>query len=253
MCFVAPGRPSLMGDCLKDGKVSTSRLQRQAKDELTKHFGHYHIEENAYPHWLTSPTGNRLELDLYIPQLGVAIEVQGRQHIQFEKFFHKDQAGFMRQMLYDQIKRIRCQKHSVRLFEVYSYQDIQRAIASIYTRLNKHVSNDDTESRNAALRMLWAFSTRTTKKYNHNQIMKAVGSLQRTMRRRIQNGANLTKALTAGQYEQLLKQAKKAGSGAYLVERCKNELRFDLLEQTLSLILKFEYDHRIGFFALKED
>ena len=44
-----------------------------------------------------------LELDIYYPQYGFAIEVQGIQHERFHAFFHKDQEVFKKQFARDQI------------------------------------------------------------------------------------------------------------------------------------------------------
>jgi len=46
----------------------------------------------------------RLFLDIYLPQLGIAIEVHGRQHDVFVEHFHGDDAGFRQYRKRDRIK-----------------------------------------------------------------------------------------------------------------------------------------------------
>nr|CAG8482683.1 12463_t:CDS:2 [Entrophospora candida] len=49
------------------------------------------------------PTG--LELDIYYPQYGFAIEVQGEQHEKYIEFFHRDPIDFIRQRKQDKLKK----------------------------------------------------------------------------------------------------------------------------------------------------
>ncbi|RHZ69491.1 hypothetical protein Glove_283g91 [Diversispora epigaea] len=58
-----------------------------------------------------------LELDIYYPQYGFAIEVQGIQHECFHAFFHKEQ--FAR----DQLKKELCDENWIVLIEVWYYED----------------------------------------------------------------------------------------------------------------------------------
>lgn len=105
--------------------MSTSKLQRECKRVLTYHFGKYTILQNYRPEWLTNKTtGKPLELDFYIPDLEIAVEVQGRQHVEFTPFFHAEYRDFLRRKRYDTEKSRMCKENRVHLFEVFSERDV---------------------------------------------------------------------------------------------------------------------------------
>lgn len=97
--------------------MSTSKLQRYVSKQLSIHFGGYTIRENIRPDWLAYGD-SRLELDFYIEELRVAIEVQGMQHYIFTPFFHGDYSGFEVQVQRDRFKRTSCTEHFTVLYEV---------------------------------------------------------------------------------------------------------------------------------------
>lgn len=69
---------------------------------------------------VTSTEANmyRLELDCFNPELGVAVEYNGRQHYEYVPFFHKNREAFYNQKYRDELKRIKCREHNVLLIEV---------------------------------------------------------------------------------------------------------------------------------------
>ncbi|CAI2193288.1 14474_t:CDS:2 [Funneliformis geosporum] len=67
---------------------------------------------------------NGLELDIFYPQYGFAIEVQGIQHEKYHEFFHKgDPNNFIRQQARDQLKKEFCEKNWIALRYVWYYED----------------------------------------------------------------------------------------------------------------------------------
>lgn len=54
--------------------------------------------------WHVNYKGQRLFFDVFIKDLGVLIEIQGRQHFEFVKHFHGSREGFLEQKKRDNFK-----------------------------------------------------------------------------------------------------------------------------------------------------
>lgn len=73
------------------------------------------------PSFLNNPVtgGNyNLELDCYDPQLKLAVEYNGIQHYQYNKFFHRNKEHFLNQKYRDDMKRRICKDYNITLIEV---------------------------------------------------------------------------------------------------------------------------------------
>ena len=105
-----------------------SKLQRRVSEFLSANFGSYDIRENYNADWLNTPDGSRLQLDFYLSELNLAIEVQGPQHFNFIEFFHKDADGFERRQTFDAFKREACEFRGVQLVEVCDEADVLNLI-----------------------------------------------------------------------------------------------------------------------------
>ncbi|CAG8683947.1 16882_t:CDS:2 [Cetraspora pellucida] len=74
-----------------------------------------------------------LELDIYYPQHGLAIEVQGIQHRQYRKRFHKNEEDFEKQLIRDHLKKELCDENWICLVlrrPKYSYSKASSRIRS---------------------------------------------------------------------------------------------------------------------------
>ena len=61
-------------------------------------------------------------LDLFIPALGICVEFDGRQHIEFVEHFHKDAAGWKKSYLADEKKNKYLEDKGVKLIRIpYNY------------------------------------------------------------------------------------------------------------------------------------
>jgi hypothetical protein len=62
--------------------------------------------------------GERLFIDFYMPHHGLAFEFHGKQHQEYNEFFHGDKKGFEKSLARDQRKRRWCEINSIILIEV---------------------------------------------------------------------------------------------------------------------------------------
>lgn len=111
--------------------MGTSRLQFQVVKEMDRIFGCHAVRENSRPEWLTSSDGQRLELDVFIPSVNIAIEVQGSHHFRFSKHFHRDAEGFQRLLKADKQKQAICRRRGIRLYEIASDSDLCAVAAEV--------------------------------------------------------------------------------------------------------------------------
>ena len=92
---------------------SRSKFQRTVKTFL-------------YPHWRYDAVfeefrvlGTQLTLDFYNHTRKIAIEVQGAQHLEFVKHFHKTRANFLRQIRRDDKKMDFCNINDIEFLQIY--------------------------------------------------------------------------------------------------------------------------------------
>lgn len=112
--------------------VATSKLQTRTGELLRAKLGHkYTIKENVWEFWCLGHNRQRLELDFYIEELGVAIEVQGIQHYKYTPFFHANYEAFLDQQMRDKAKKTACIQNEVTLYEL----DDERSLQSVLNKV----------------------------------------------------------------------------------------------------------------------
>lgn len=84
--------------------------------ELRRVLPFYKIKEEYH-------IGDRLFLDIYVPRLMSAIEVNGKQHYCFSKFLHKNYSAFELSKFLDAKKAAKCIENGIGLYIV-KYDDI---------------------------------------------------------------------------------------------------------------------------------
>lgn len=94
-----------------------SRLELQAKFILEHVFKKPFVK--VRPDFLHNDvTGYNLELDLYNPELNLAIEINGDQHYKFIPFFHRNKDAFTKQRYRDEMKKWKCKEAGITLISV---------------------------------------------------------------------------------------------------------------------------------------
>ena len=77
---------------------------------------------NDFP-WVVIEECNRtvlgdLEIDIFLPQFNIGIEVTGKMHYEFVEYFHHSLKNFQRQLERDNLKKLRCNQLGIKLIEV---------------------------------------------------------------------------------------------------------------------------------------
>jgi len=107
----------------KNDKTVKSKYHILARELLTDMFrGYTVLEEVKLPGSRCPSKKSALFLDFFIPSLMLGIEVHGRQHYEFCKFFHKTMAGFLQSNKRDFIKEDWCELNGIELI-VLKYSD----------------------------------------------------------------------------------------------------------------------------------
>lgn len=114
--------------------MATSKLQNYVAGKLNQSFGNLKIYENYRPDWMRGPELERLELDFYIPELGIAIEVQGNQHYEFVEFFHKTVDEFETRKERDKAKIGLCDGRGIILTLIHTELDADIFISNLKDR-----------------------------------------------------------------------------------------------------------------------
>jgi len=95
-------------------KVSRSQLQTKVKIFL-KVFWDGDVVFEEFP-----VVGSRLTLDFYNATKNIAIEVQGKQHTKYNKFFHRgNKINYLNQLKRDEEKLSFCEANDIKLLEVH--------------------------------------------------------------------------------------------------------------------------------------
>ena len=107
----------------KDDKTKKSRYHIIARNMLHEMFSGYNIlEEVKLPGSRCPSKRSVLFLDFFIPNLSLGLEVHGKQHYEYCKFFHKTKAGFLTSVKRDDIKEQWCTLNNIELI-VLKYSD----------------------------------------------------------------------------------------------------------------------------------
>lgn len=77
---------------------------------------------NGQYSWLPSPRGGNLQLDIYIPELNLGIEYNGKQHYSLTRKFHDDKKDFLYRKECDALKKKLCKKNGVKLI-IFTYRE----------------------------------------------------------------------------------------------------------------------------------
>jgi hypothetical protein len=111
-----------------EGWISETELYYNIKNN----FSNYKVIHHGKPQWL-----GRQHLDIYIEELNIGLEYQGKQHSQSVEYFGGE-TSFYKQVLLDEKKRKLCEENSCKLIEVFPDYNLNNIIKEIETVINKN-------------------------------------------------------------------------------------------------------------------
>ena len=105
---------------------SLSKLQRDVKILLR------HYWEGEFVYEELPVIGTRLRIDFYNATREIAIEVDGKQHTEYNKFFHNNnKMNFFKQLERDERKESFCIRNNIDLYRIYEGENLEDAVKKI--------------------------------------------------------------------------------------------------------------------------
>lgn len=119
--------------CKIDVRQSSYPIRQLSKSKLQEEVGEYLV--NKYPRDVILEEfklpNSRLSVDFFIPNRMLVIEVQGKQHQEFNPFFHGNQETsnkFVKQIVHDHTKQKWCDINNIKYIEIFSSKQIYERI-----------------------------------------------------------------------------------------------------------------------------
>lgn len=89
---------SIFYTSLVNGRSSSCGCQRNGESKIAtdvkKYFKENYLSISEYKIVKNPETGKYLPFDIYIPKLKIFIEINGKQHYEFVRYFHRNELGF---------------------------------------------------------------------------------------------------------------------------------------------------------------
>lgn len=161
--------------------MSNASIEFKVKKLLHVALGNASIccEVNEYYAWLSSPSHGAMQLDIYLPDYGVALEIDGKQHYKYPNAYHESYQEFHDQRGRDRLKEQLCDDKGIALIRIrgkllyclFLYFDNDLLVASVSRDLAgklQHVSaHNDTlvVRRNRKIILDWVFSLESKYEY----------------------------------------------------------------------------------------
>jgi len=80
----------------------------------------------------------RLRIDIFLPDISLAIEIQGIQHYEYSDFFHKNQLSFMESNIRDIEKKKTCKKMNIEI--LYIKYDCKNFLKKVSLKIREKIS-----------------------------------------------------------------------------------------------------------------
>lgn len=149
-----------------------SKLEEFFAKELRMRLGSGAVWRNYRPDWLAGVSGCALEMDIYLPQQRLVIEIQGQQHFNFVPHFHGEYERFQAQQERDKLKRQLLKQRGLRLIEVTSESDLQYVIDALERRSSKRAERAPSRTKQRRAASLEKNISRCEEQLLHKKLLK---------------------------------------------------------------------------------
>lgn len=119
----------------KEKPTGNSKLESNVFGILNGLFRDEYINNGFYS-WLMSPKHAPMQLDRYYPDIKLAFEIQGIQHLQYTPYYHRKQEDFKYLQKCDSIKAQICAQRKITLIHVKYNEVLSRDL--ILSKLYEH-------------------------------------------------------------------------------------------------------------------
>lgn len=99
-------------------KSAISKFQRRVAGLVRLVLNDNYVRYEVTWDWLRNKEGNKLYVDAYFPNYGLAVEAHGIQHFKFPNFFHKEYKEYLHQRANDREKARLLKEHGIKLLVV---------------------------------------------------------------------------------------------------------------------------------------
>ena len=107
-------------------KKSLSKVQKRVKDLLFNYWSHDFVYEEL------PVVGTRMTIDFYNSSKDIAIEVDGKQHYSYSKFFHNNsRQKFFHQLRRDDLKEEFCKINNIILHRIREDLDLEEQLEKL--------------------------------------------------------------------------------------------------------------------------
>lgn len=107
---------------LKNEDACKSKIQYECGQLIQNNFPTETVLEEVYIPF------EALYLDFFLPRLKIVFEVQGRQHYEYNSFFHKNKANFNNAKLRDFRKEKWCAINGIKLYTIDSVEQLKEIL-----------------------------------------------------------------------------------------------------------------------------
>lgn len=115
----------------KHSRKKRSKLEKYLVKQIKTEFKNLKVISND-----REVLHENLELDIYLPDINIAFEINGKMHYEFIKYFHHKLINFINQQVRDNRKRLLCYQNNIQLIIIKNFKVFSEEFArEIYVKM----------------------------------------------------------------------------------------------------------------------